>query len=57
MKIVKNTFLSLKIKSTVLLITIFTTFSKIDEILGEIPENVKKKQRKSVFYSQNFKPH
>ena len=32
-------FLSLKIKLTLLFVTIFTIFSTIDEILGEIPEN------------------
>ena len=49
-------FLSLKVKSTVLLLTIFTVFSKIDGILGEIPENVNKNNGKFVYYSQNFKP-
>ena len=34
--------MSLKIKLTVLFLTIFTIFSKTDKILGEIPENVNK---------------
>ena len=38
----QNFFLSLKIKLTVLLLIIFTNLSKIDEIVGIIPEHVNK---------------
>ena len=39
---VDNTYQSLKLKSTVLVSTNFINFSKIDEILGKIQENVNK---------------
>ena len=42
MKIVNTTFAVSKNKITVLLLAIFTIFSKIDEILGENPEIMNK---------------
>ena len=42
MKIVNNTFSVSKIKTNSTLVNNFYNFSKIDEILGEFPENVNK---------------